>query len=114
MQLLGVRQSALETQRAGLTAVRRRHDDESHTAMNRKDSLAIVETKPGVDRRTIEQVPAQRRTAAIGGDARRQQQADATAAPDEAQRPFDEQLISIGMAGSLVAIEASAPEELQR
>ncbi len=60
-------------------AVGRRQHDETHAAMNREDAAAVVEADPRVDRRPIEEMPAQRRAAVIGGDAGRQDQADAAA-----------------------------------
>ena len=55
-----------------------------HAAVNRKDAPAIVESDPRVDRGAIEQMFAQRRAAMIGGNARGQDQPDASGRPASA------------------------------
>jgi hypothetical protein len=71
MQIVDLRQPATKPQRRGRSTVGRRQDDETHTAVDRKDAAAIVEAHPRIDGRPIEELPAERRAAVIGGDARR-------------------------------------------
>jgi hypothetical protein len=61
-------------------------------------------------------VPAERRAAVIGGNARRQNQADAPARLRKMQRAFDKQLIAVRLTVALMTVgrRRSAESQLRR
>jgi hypothetical protein len=67
--------------------------------MNRKDAAVVVDADDRVHVAAGEQPFPQRRAAMIGGQAGRKNKSDATSRAGEVNRPLDEQLVTVGVAG---------------
>ena len=94
------------------TAGARGHEQEPETAMDRKQTLAVLEAVEGVHQCPIEERPAQRRAAMIGGEATGQDQPEPAARPDQRQRALDEELIQVDVTVALQPIDAGASCEV--
>ena len=63
--------------------------------MDGEDRQSIVESRDVVDLGAIEQVPPQRCSAGVADEARRHDEADPPARPDELKGALDEELIQV-------------------
>ena len=79
--------------------------------MDREQAVAVLDTDETVDVRAVEQMAAQRGAAVIGGEAGRQDEAEASAARTQRQRALEKQLIQVGVAVALQRVDADAARE---
>ena len=98
IQILDPRDPESAADRLRRLTSRARQQHESRAAVNREDSLAVVESGDGIDRRRDR--TGERRSGAAPASltqSGRQDEADAAAAANQLQRALDEQLIQIGV-----------------
>ena len=82
--------------------------------MNREDGVAIVEPGDLLDVGPVEEKPAQRRCAGVADDPRWQDQPDSSTRSHELQRPFDKQLVPVGMRPGFDGVDAGCADEIRQ
>src|SRR5262245_46173059 len=93
------------------SAPRRGQKQKTHAAMDRKYAAPIVDADEPVDVAFVEQPPAQARAAVVRRHPGRQHEADPPSRPRQCDRPFEKELIPIGMTVRLRLIDAAVPRE---
>ena len=92
---------------------RAREQNESDAAMNGEDRQPVVEARDVVHLGAIEQMPPQWCGAGIADEARRDDEADSPAGPDQLKGSFDEELIQVQVRAAFDLVNARLADEVR-
>jgi hypothetical protein len=95
----------------GRAADRRGDEEKANAPMDRENAAMVLETDNRFDVATVQQKPPQRGAAAVRGKPAGQHETGAPAVATECDRPFAEELITVGVSIRLRGIDAGIAGE---